>query len=296
MLYRTLILIVFLFSSIAAAQSPTPRPDGRPINPLADDNARFDRLRSIEKIAPKSGPTNHPLLDRKKGMYRKATDDEIRVLAVDAQHASRYESFLKQPGTGIVKLSSESSCVSTAEIIVATERCAALKMPGAGTSYSFRMESYRVPRLADIVLFNGMFGADAVLQQFALVDLGSVNIEDVTLDTNGLKYLVELMPVKDRASFAAFDAGIAKGVVVDGFVYRNGHAMRTGNSYALRSIAFRGKFPRSIDGVEYDEMDFDRRRDIIVAFHVVGKDSDGNPTIVWKRLKDAEAPKLESQR
>ena len=290
------LLVVVIFTGGAIAQSPTPRPDGRPNSPLRtleDENSRFDRLRSIEKISPKRSHRTHPLLDRKTGIYRKATEEEIKVLAVDESHLSKYSVFLKQPETGIVKLSGDSSCISDGDLVVATEQCIGLKMPGAGTAYSFRFDSYRLPRLADLVLFKGMFGADGVLQQFALVQLGSIDIEQVSLETAGMKYLTELQPLRDRASFSTFDSAITQGVDSEGFVYRKGHPVVYGATYALRSIAFRGNYPRSIDGVEYDEIDYDRRRDVIVAFQVIGLDSAGNATIVWKRLRDLEAPKLE---
>ncbi len=300
MFCRIILILTFLSSgAIAQSPGPTPRPDGLPnnqIRALGDENDRFNRLRSIEKLSPKSAPTYHPLLDRKTGIYRKATDEEIQLLAVDESHLSKFAAFLKQPGTGIIKLSGESSCISDGDLVVATDRCIALKMPGSGTSFSFRVESYRVPRLADLVLFKGMFGADAVLQQFALVQLGGVDIESVTLETSGMSYLIGLAPLRDRDSFAGFDAEMTKGVEAGGFMYRKGHPVVYGATYALRSIAFRGKYPRSVDGVDYDEMDYDRRRDILVAFQVIGLDSTGNATIVWKRLKDAESPKLENKK
>jgi len=295
---RITIFIVMLLSSGALAQSPTPRPDGRPNTPLRtleDENSRFDRLRSIEKLSPKSPQTYHPLLDRKTGIYRKATEEEVRLLPVDESHFVKFGPLLKQPGTGIVKLSGESSCISDGDLVVASERCVALKMPGAGTSFSFRIESYRLPRLADLVLFKGMFGADGVLQQFALVQLGSIDIEKVNLETDGLKYLAGLTPLRDRTSFATFDTEITRGVESGGFIYRKGHPVVYGTTYALRSIAFRGKYPRAIDGVQYDELEYDRRRDVIVAFQVIGLDSAGNATIVWRILRDIDAPKLESK-
>lgn len=215
------------------------------------------------------------------------------MLAVDPLHLEKYEAFLKQPNTGILKLSGESSCISDGELVVATERCLALSMPGSGTSYSFRFESYRIPRLADLVLYKGMFGADGTLQQFTLVMLGSVDIEKVDLETEGMGYLTGLTPVRERSALPGFDSEMTQGVESAGFMYRKGHPVVYGETYALRSIAFRGKYMRSIEGVDYDELDYDRRRDVIVAFQVVGLDSAGNATIVWKRLRDVEAPKLD---
>lgn len=302
MLCKAFVLMLLLFSaSLISAQimptpTPTPRPGTRAANPVIGDNANFDRLRSIEMMNNENAKKSHPLLDRKKGIYRKPSDDEIRALAVDPAHVATYTSFLMQSNTGIVKLSSESSCAASAEVIVATPKCSALQMPGSGIAYSFRAETYRLPRLADVVLYQGMFGADAVMQQFALVELADIKIEEVTLETSGLKYLVQLPPVRTEDEFTRFAAGIARGVQANGFMYRNGHPAKNGSTYALRSIAYRGKYLRTIDGVQYDELDFDRRRDVIVAFQVIDIDPEGNVTIVWSRLRDLEAPKLETRK
>lgn len=298
-----LFLVVSLFAfSLAIAQSPSPTPNAPPPqrstapNPIDEGNARFQRLRMLDLLLSQNGQQEartHPLLDRKRGMYRKPSSKETRIMAVNTSLSAKYDAFLKNPHTGIVKLSAESSCASNAEVVVASEKCSNLSIPGAGTAYSFRFESYRMTRLADLMLLDGMIGADAVLQQYALVNLANVNIEETSLETEGMKYLVNLEPVRDGDAFVAFDAEIARGIRADGFLYRKGLPVEVGATYALRSIAFRAKYIRSIDGVVYDELDFDKRRDQIVAFQVIARDADGSVTIVWKRLKDAEAPKLE---
>ena len=165
-------------------------------------------------------------------------------------------------------------------------------MPGGGTAYSFRTESYRLPRLADVILFNGVFKTGGVLQQVVMVELGDAAIEDVTLGTRGMEYLVGLEPVRNSDEFIRLDREIVKGIEANGFIYRKGHRVRENSTFALRSIAYRGKYPRSVEGFQYDELDFDERRDVIVAFRVVDTDAAGNITIVWKLLKDIEAPKL----
>ena len=125
-----------------------------------------------------------------------------------------------------------------------------------------------------------------------MADIGDVAIEDVTLDTRGIKYLLEFEPVADSEHFTRTEDMIIKGIERDGFLYRKGHLVKENSTYVLRSIAYRGKYMRSVDGVPYDELEFDKRRDVIVAFQVVEKDAAGNVTIVWKRLRDVEAPKL----
>ncbi|MBK9153614.1 MAG: hypothetical protein IPM25_05280 [Chloracidobacterium sp.] len=286
-----LFLTVTAGAQIVPTPTPTPKPGTRQANPMIGDNAKYDRLQSVEMMQPKDRP-DHPLLDPKKGIYRRPGKEETAVLAVAEQHLARYSAFLDQPETGIVKLNADSSCISDEDQITASEQCLPFKMPGAGTSFSFRTESYRLPRIADIILFDGIFRTGGVYQYVVMAEIGDVPIEDVAFETKGMKYLLDLKPVRDSAEFLRYNDEIVKGIEADGFLYRKGHHVRENWTYILRSIAYRGQFFRSIGGVRYDELDLDRRRDIIVAFRVVERDSAGNVTIAWKVLKDNEAPKL----
>jgi hypothetical protein len=54
--------------------------------------------------------------------------------------------------------------------------------------------------------------------------------------------------------------------------------------------------PRAVRGISYNELDFDKRRDVIVAFRVVRMDPDGSISILWKQLADGESPKLNQER
>ena len=297
---RLLFPIVLFFNVSAVAQivptapTPTPVPGSRQANipAIAADSEKYDRLKAIELMIPKDRIGSHPLLDPKKGIYRTPNKEEIEILAVDEPMLVRNAALLKAPNTGIVKLNAESSCISEADVVVASEECLAYKMPGAGAAFSFRTESYRLARLADIILVDGIFRTGGVFQQVLVADIGDVAINDITLNTNGVKYLVGLKPVGDSDEFMRFDGEIQKGIEADGFLYRKGQPAKENSTFALRSIAYRGNFIRSIDGIQYNELDFDKRRDVIVAFRVVDKDAAGNVTIVWKRLKDTEAPKL----
>lgn len=279
---------------VTATPTPTPRPGSRQANvPAATaDNANYDRLRSVELMVPKDRAAAHPMLDTKEGIYRRPTKEEIAVLAAAEPLLAKYAEFLKGPNTGIVRLNAESSCVSDTDTVVASEKCVAFKMPGGGTAYSFRTESYRIPRLADVILFDGVFKTGGVFQQVIMADIGDTAIGNVTLTTPGIKYLIDLQPVRDSLEFMLFEDKIVKGIEADGFLYRKGHLVKENSTFALRSIAYRGEYMRSVDGIQYDELDFDKRRDVIVAFRVVDKDTNGNITIVWKLLRGTDAPKL----
>jgi hypothetical protein len=125
-----------------------------------------------------------------------------------------------------------------------------------------------------------------------MTELGDVELDSVTLSSPAAKHLVDLKHVKDSDDFMRFNEELIKGYNANGFRYAKGWPIRKGSVYMLRSIAYRGQFLRTIEGVQYDELEFDKRRDMIVAFRVIDIDDDGHVTIVWKRLRDTEAPKL----
>ena len=299
MFYGRILLfpLLLLLCGAAMAQihmtpTPTPRPGSRQASlpGVSADSEKYERLNSIEMMIPKG--RTHPLLDPNKGIYRKPGKNEFKSLAIAEPVLARHAEFLKGRNTGIVKLNGESTCVSDADVVVATDVCSTFKIPGAGTAFSFRTESYRIPRIADLILFDGVFRTGGVYQHVVLTELGDVPIGDVTLESKGLRYLVELKPAHDSDQFLRFEKEISKGIDANGFPYRKGYPVSENSTFALRSIAYRGKFIRSIDGIQYDELEFDKRRDVIVAFRVVEKDAAGNYTILWKRLRDVESPTL----
>lgn len=295
-----LVWSLLLFAAPALSQlpgpspTPTPRPGSRAASAPAvvRDNGSYDRLRAIEGMTDKTYIPSHPLLDRKSGIYRKPSAEETVALAVSETLRKEFEIFLRAPDTGIVKLNGDSSCFSSVEVVNVSEKCSSFKMPGAGTAFSFRIDSYRLPRLADLILFNGTFRADAVLQHVAMAELGSVPIAEVTFESAGMKYFVELQPSRDGDKFLKYDGELTSGISANGFLYRKGHPVKLDTTYALRSIAYRGSYLRAIDEITYDELAYDRRRDVIVVFRVVETEESGNVTILWKRLRDVEAPKL----
>ena len=98
-------------------------------------------------------------------------------------------------------------------------------------------------------------------------------------------------PTKPKDALA-LSKKFAKGVKKDGFLYGRGVYATPNTTFAMRSIAYRGKFMRSELGVPYNELDFDKRRDVVVAFRIVDVADDGAATIVWKILRSEKSPKM----
>jgi hypothetical protein len=246
----------------------------------------------MDAMASGEHARSHPLLDPKTGIYRKPSKEETAILAVDQEILHQYAEFLKQPNTGLVKLNADSACVSRTDAVVVSANCLRYKIPGAGAAFSFRSESYRIPQLADIILFYGVLRNVGVLQQLIITNVDAADLSNVGLDAPEVKYLSNFPVVSDAQELTEKNKELYSGINVGGRVYRLWQPLADKTTYILRSVAFRGRVPRSIDGIEYDELSYDRRRDIIVAFRVVNLDPDGNPTLAWKVLQDVEAPKF----
>jgi hypothetical protein len=225
-------------------------------------------------------------------IYRKPNKEEIKALSPSPNLFDKYAALLSQPDTGLVKLNADSTCVEKTGVVVAKENCLQYSIPGAGTAFSFRIENYRIPHLADLILTKDVFKTDGALQQGVMVKLGDVAPEAVTPETKGLKYLLDFKPAENLADLQKYDRDLAKGIEADGYLYRLGFYVDNQSTFALRSIAYRGELVRSVKGIKYNELDFDKRKDIVVIFRVVEKDTNGNITLLWKILAKNNSPVL----
>lgn len=227
-------------------------------------------------------------------LYRRPTSKELDAIAPSARIENRYRDFLAIHNSGIFRLVSDHKCSGSAKVVSAADECIKYTMPGSGSSYSFRIGSYRIPDLADLNYSADMLRISGMMVQGMMVDLGDVPIEDIDLRSDGLKYIVDFQPVTEFEKAKSIDDEIVGGIRQDVFLYRRSLPARVNSTYAMRVIAYRGKLLRSIHGISYNELDFDKRRDLIVAFRIVDRDADGSLTIIWSELSNADAPKLRS--
>jgi hypothetical protein len=115
----------------------------------------------------------------------------------------------------------------------------------------------------------GFAGADYGL----IVTLGNVPLEKVTLDHDGVKFLVTYDP-PSAEPMARTEARRARaGIGKDGYEYKSVVPVNTNYSYALRSINY-------------------RTSNVLVAFRVVRKEINGSVVIIWKMLKRFSRPDL----
>ncbi len=293
---------LFIFGAAGvSAQSAEPRPlpvptiDPREAQRQREEQQRrnegFDRMRASQNQNFERSFPSPEAMSSIDLLYRKTKKEERQKLAPAVEDAAKFAAFLRQPNTGLTYLTSDKGCSENPNIVVVSADCLRYAMPGAGGSYSFRVADYRLPRLADITLKGDSFQSNGVRSHEIFVNLGDLPLEDVGLDTKGLKYIVGFNPEPDFQKAAELDRRLFEGIRQDGFLYKRGVKVEENSTYILRTIAYRGTFYRSVGGISYNELDFDKRKDIIVAFRVVRRNTDGAVTILWKTLSKQDSPK-----
>lgn len=148
-----------------------------------------------------------------------------------------------------------------------------LAINGGGAYYSFFLKSQAYGRGSDIGLEQGYLSVGFAGADYGFMyDLGEIALEDVTKDSKEAFFLVSYKPPsfepevrKEQLKARDYDA--------NGVIYKSRLTSIVGHTYLLRSISF-------------DDSD------ILVAFTVNRKDTDGSLIIFWKTIENFEKPKL----
>lgn len=225
-------------------------------------------------------------------LYRDLNEDEIPLLAPLQSDSQKYADFLKNKKSGLVKLMIDKGCDGGTETVQAKTECEKYRMPGAGSSYSFRAKRYSMQKLADITFTNGNFNTSGLVKHGILVNIGDVDLDKVNLKTKELETLVTFEAIKDYKQAEAFSGILDKGVQAGNLVFANSLKVEENKTYGLRSIAYRTPVYRQIQDTVYDEFDFDERDDVIIVFRVVRLNAGESVTILWKELKRERSDKM----
>jgi hypothetical protein len=224
-------------------------------------------------------------------LYKKPSAKLTAELAPDSAIIQRYAGFLKGEGTGIIQLAPDIGCVYSERVVNVKEGCLKFPFPGAGNSYSFRAESYRLRHLADITYQNDKLRMTGIFMHGIAVDLGNVPIESASIATPGMKFVAEFEPSTSSEDVIKVDEALTRGIRSGNYVYSKEVDPSVDRTYAVRAVAYRGMVVRAAAGIRYNELEYDRRRDVIVVFRVVQLDKEGI-TLVWRKIADTEPPKI----
>lgn len=144
---------------------------------------------------------------------------------------------------------------------------------GGGAYYSFTNRVHSYNKVAQIELQDGNLMVGFAGADYGFIrDLGSGKLAEIPLDSEVLKFLAEYKPPtlhdeirKEKKKSSNYETDSGK--------FSRSVPAVAGHVYALRAISFGDA-------------------DILVAFQVMSAGKDGSLTIVWKRIKEFEIPKL----
>ena len=194
---------------------------------------------------------------------------EKAFVSPTAEDLNTHAAFLSQPDTGLIRLLPR-------EVFSDTGKAKkGLSINGGGSYYSFSRRTHEYGFGSDIQLSSGQLSVGFAGADYGmLVNLGEVGIDEITLEDPRGAFMSAYNPSsqepKARSEARQF-AG--KGITVDDVEYRNRVPVKVNNTYLLRSIGYRVS-------------------DVLVAFKVVRKDTDGSVILAWKLLKKYPVPTL----
>ncbi len=286
-------VFVILLQTKALSQEPNPKNQG-----ANDETARQKADREFIRNASRRPDFTHRDDLRQRGRPTIKGPTAIRPSGEQKQRLSpdpgvilNNADLLKRTGASLVKLFPDQGCVE--QLVVKTDKACLDSIPYS-SFYSFRKENYSDRSLSDIGFKSDSFFTDGLLSNGVVVLLGDVPFESVTTSTDGMQFLMDFEAAEQLTEI------VAKGKQMAGRIRKKGHEygwtapVRENMTYAIRMIAYRGRITRSAGkGYFYNALEGDKRVDIVVAFRVVSKGSDGSITLLWKELQRKRSPKIQ---
>lgn len=294
LLFFSIVLGSFVLINAQTAQQTDKEKEER-MRREADFNQRVDNLRNVDKARIRQDPNeNFKIFQSKiKPLYRKPNETELNLIAPNREDLQTFAGFLREKNAGLVKLIADKDCSKEFTIIVSTPHCLKYKMPGAGSSYSFRIKSPWLRHLGDLNFDGEKFQSSlGALTHGIMINIGDVPLDRLDSQNKLLQTLKDFQPVNDFEKATRFASLLERGIKSDEFMYGSVLSVKENSTYLLRSIAYRGNFFRTVDKIEYDEFEFDKRIDILVAFRVIRLNLNESVTIIWKELDKKDSPRI----
>ncbi len=190
---------------------------------------------------------------------------EATLLATADEDRKAHAEFLAQPDTGLVRLLPRDKWDSK------------LSMRGDGAYYSFARLTHEYGYGSDIQLEQEQFSVGFAGADFGfMVSLGDAPVENVSEETEAVQFMASFKTPsaepEARASYRQF--AFHPGHQAGRWTYKSRLPVVEGQTYALRSVNY-------------------AYSDLLVAFRVVRKETDGSVVLLWKLLKKYPKPVLE---
>ena len=216
------------------------------------------------------------------------------VLTPNAVDVAANKKLLDQDRTGIFRLFPNSNCETRRQIRVDGD--CANHVPG-GSSYSFRAGGVT----PDIHFNNGVLVGEGFFSYSILTEIGDKSLLELDDSAPELRFLKNYAPAETFAGARTQYEEIHKGVRSGEKVYSNTATPKLDTTYAIRIVAYRNgnnlAKRMATEAVTVDSpvtsfatVQADNRFDLLVAFRIIRRESDGNLTILWKELARQKSP------
>jgi hypothetical protein len=195
---------------------------------------------------------------------------EDQFLSPAEEDRAAYKEFLSQPDTGLIRLLPRE--VYESEVYKKNRKT--LTIRGGGAYYSFAKLTHEYGYGEDLGLETGYLSVGFAGANYGMmIDLGEVPLDEITSDYPGARSLADYAAAKDEPQARVEWRQLQAGRILDGATYKSRLPVKVGSTFVVRSI-------------NYDYTD------VLVAFRVVRKDTDGSLIIAWKLLKKFPKPEL----
>ncbi|HVQ38480.1 MAG TPA: hypothetical protein VMS31_13150 [Pyrinomonadaceae bacterium] len=195
---------------------------------------------------------------------------EDQLLAPSQEDRAAYTEFLSQSDTGLIRLLP--SDVYNSEEYRKTNKTPTIS--GGGACYSFTHSTHEYDNSSDLALNSGSFAVGFAGANYGmLVNVGDLPLEQIMLEHPSVRFLAAYAPAANLPNARTEQQQVGKGFTVDDQRYQNRQPVEVKSTYILRSINY-------------------STSDVLVAFKVIRKDTDGSVIILWKLLKKYPVPEL----
>lgn len=225
----------------------------------------------------------------------------LKLIGPDSFYKEKYATFLKNKNVGIVKLYNQQECslkinkLRVEDLEKLAKTCPTNSMVGNARNFSFRKGEYSDTNQSDLTFDSKNLYSKGLLTLSLMVSLGDKPIEQLDIDSLGVKFLKDFAPPQNAVEIDDKQRELASGFERDGLTYATGFNVLVNHTYALRAIAYRADLSTYTNylglGIRFDPFRNDKRMDVIVVFQIIGQDEKGI-TIIWKELQRKDSPKL----
>ena len=190
---------------------------------------------------------------------------EDALLEPSTEDRESFAEFLGQKDTGLIRLLPREEYDYKKKLTI----------NGGGAYYSFSRLTHEYGYGSDISLERGELSVGFAGADYGMMaNLGDIPLDDVRVEAPGVEMLASLSPPTLLPKARIEQRRSSEGIQVANILYRSYLPVVINSTYILRSI-------------NYDSSD------VLVAFRVVRKDTDGSLILAWKMLRKGDVPKLE---